>query len=432
MVIIMDEAKSSKMMPTKIMSIGRVRWLMVSLLFFGAIVNYLDRSTMSVANTVIADQFDIGPAGMGLLLSAFLWPYALGSLPAGWIIDKVGPKKTLGWSIFLWSSVTVVSGFATGFLFLFIMRVLLGITESPYFASGVKVTNRWFPKEKRAFPTSVFNMGPTVAKALSLPLLSAIMLAIGWQGMFISVGLLGFVFVILWVIIYRDPNAENNFEINNDNTHKSNYQSNVQISWGMLFKYRSTWGMMIGAFGTNFTLWLYLTWLPGYLETARNMDIMTTGWVASIPFVAGIFGVPIGGLVSDYLLRKGLTPINSRKIPIVVAAILAAVSVMPVPFISSTSISVLLLSIGFFASSVPPSVMWTLNTDVAPQGRVASLAGIQNFGGFLGGALAPVLTGVIVQTTGSFKLVFITGSLLCIVAAIGYGIILKKPITNHV
>ncbi|WP_229671743.1 MFS transporter [Lentibacillus kapialis] len=428
----MDEAKSSKMMPTKIMSIGRVRWLMVSLLFFGAIVNYLDRSTMSVANTVIADQFDIGPAGMGLLLSAFLWPYALGSLPAGWIIDKVGPKKTLGWSIFLWSSVTVVSGFATGFLFLFIMRVLLGITESPYFASGVKVTNRWFPKEKRAFPTSVFNMGPTVAKALSLPLLSAIMLAIGWQGMFISVGLLGFVFVILWVIIYRDPNAENNFEINNDNTHKSNYQSNVQISWGMLFKYRSTWGMMIGAFGTNFTLWLYLTWLPGYLETARNMDIMTTGWVASIPFVAGIFGVPIGGLVSDYLLRKGLTPINSRKIPIVVAAILAAVSVMPVPFISSTSISVLLLSIGFFASSVPPSVMWTLNTDVAPQGRVASLAGIQNFGGFLGGALAPVLTGVIVQTTGSFKLVFITGSLLCIVAAIGYGIILKKPITNHV
>ncbi|ASK64147.1 MFS transporter [Virgibacillus phasianinus] len=427
----MEEAKSSKMVSAQKKPIGYVGWCMVLLLFFGSIVNYLDRSTLSIANTVIADQFNIGPAGMGILLSAFLWPYALASLPAGWIIDKAGPKKTLGWSIFLWSSVSVISGFATGFFFLFMMRVLLGITESPYFASGVKVTNRWFPKEQRAFPTSVFNMGPTVAKAISLPLLSAIMLAIGWQGMFIAVGLLGFVFVILWVIFYRDPNAENNFEINNDNTDQNNHPSRAQISWGSLFKYRSTWGMVIGAFGTNFTLWLYLTWLPGYLQTARNMDIMTTGWVASIPFVAGIFGVPIGGLLSDYLLRKGFSPIKARKIPIVAASILAAAFVMPVPFVSSTFISVMLLSIGFFASSVPPSVMWTLNTDVAPQGRVASLAGIQNFGGFLGGALAPILTGVIVQVTGSFKLVFITGSLLCIVAAIGYGIILKRPITNR-
>lgn len=428
----MESEKLSNTLSDQKNSVNRFRWLMVILLLFGSVINYFDRTNISIANVIIADDLGIGEAKMGVLLSAFAWPYAIVSLLAGWVVDKKGPKKTLTWAIVLWSLVTVISGFANGFIFMLLMRILLGTTESPYFVAGVKVTNRWFPKEKRGFPTSVFNMGPTLAQAIAPPLLTAIMLFAGWRIMFISIGLLGFIFVVLWMIFYKDPTPENDFETDTNESLQigTNESESSNLTWSSLFKFRSTWGMIIGAFGTNFTLWVFLTWLPGYLEKDRGMDIITTGWVSSIPFVAGVFGVPIGGLLADYLIKKGVKPINARKIPIVGAALLAAIAVIPVPYVSSTAVSLVFLSIGFFASSIPPSVMWTLSTDVAPRDKVGSLAGIQNFGGFLGGAAAPMLTGIVVQETGSFQLVFLTGAFLLVLAAISYGLILKKPITG--
>lgn len=413
-------------------SVNRFRWLMVILLLFGAIINYFDRTNISIANVVIADEFGLGDAQMGILLSAFAWPYAIVSLLSGWAVDKKGPKKILTWAITFWSLVTVISGFANGFIFMLLARILLGASESPYFVAGVKVTTRWFPKEKRGFPTSVFNMGPTIAQAIAPPILTAIMLFAGWRIMFIAIGALGFIFVVLWIIFYRDPKPENDYEINivEEDVERDDKEdkNSSNLTWSSLFKFRSTWGMIIGAFGTNFTLWVFLTWLPGYLVKGRGLDILTTGWVSSIPFIAGIFGVPIGGLLADYLIKKGVAPIRARKFPIVGAAILAAIAVIPVPFVSSTVLALVFLSIGFFASSIPPSVMWTLSTDVAPKDKIGSLAGIQNFGGFLGGAAAPMLTGVIVQTTGSFQLVFLTGAVLLIISAFSYGFILKNPI----
>lgn len=423
----MNSRKLSKGFPESQKSINRFRWFMVLLLLFGAIINYFDRTNISIANVVIADEFGLGEAKMGVLLSAFAWPYAIVSLLSGWAVDKKGPKKILTWAIAFWSLVTVISGFANGFIFMLLARILLGASESPYFVAGVKVTNRWFPKEKRGFPTSVFNMGPTIAQAIAPPILTAVMLFAGWRIMFISIGALGFIFVIFWIIFYKDPKPENDYEISAIEE-ESKDENSSNLTWSSLFKFRSTWGMIIGAFGTNFTLWVFLTWLPGYLSKGRGLDLMTTGWASSIPFIAGIFGVPIGGLLADYLIKKGVAPIKARKFPIVGAAILSAISVIPVPYVSSTVLAIVFLSIGFFASSIPPSVMWTLSTDVAPKDKVGSLAGIQNFGGFLGGAAAPMVTGVVVQTTSSFQMVFLIGAILLIISAFSYGYILKNPI----
>ncbi|MES3704871.1 MFS transporter [Staphylococcus ureilyticus] len=146
-------------------------------------------------------------------------------------------------------------------------------------------------------------MGPTIAQAIAPPILTAVMLFAGWRIMFISIGALGFIFVILWIIFYKDPKPENDYEINAIEE-ESKDENSSNLTWSSLFKFRSTWGMIIGAFGTNFTLWVFLTWLPGYLSKGRGLDLMTTGWVSSIPFIAGIFGVPIGGLLADYLIKK--------------------------------------------------------------------------------------------------------------------------------
>lgn len=408
--------------------ISKKRWFFVILILVGAIVNYLDRSNLSVANTTIAKEFHLSPLQMGVLLSAFLWPYALANLPAGWLVDKLGPKKMFAWASGLWSVVTVATAFTNSYSLFYTLRVLLGVSESPFFPSAVKAINNWFSKKDRGTPLAVVNTGSQIANGIAPPLLTALMLAYSWKVMFVIIGAAGLVIMAVWLFTYRDP--KNNEVVQEEEQPAEAEAAEKKIGWGDLFKYKSTWYMIIGNFGLVYTMWTFLTWLPGYLVTGRGLSVLKTGWIASIPFLIGIIGVPLGGIISDYFIRKGYAPIKARKIPLVCGAVLAAVAVIPIPYVSGINACVALLSIAYFASSVPTGVIWTLATDVAPKNMVASLGSIQNFGGFIGASLAPIITGAIVQATGSFEYVFLIGAVLLVVSAVSYGVFLKKPIAG--
>jgi sugar phosphate permease len=179
-----------------------------------------------------------------------------------------------------------------------------------------------------------------------------------------------------------------------------------------------------------FTIWVYLTWLPSYLEKSLGFSLKATGWIASIPFLAGILGVLVGGMLSDRLTRRGVKAITSRKIPIVLGAALAACFVAPIPFVNSTPMAITLLTVGYFFSQMPQGAIWTLATDIAPKTQVASLGSIQNFGGFLGAATAPIVTGIILDTTGKFTNVFLLGAALLMLGALSFGLFVRNPITN--
>ncbi|MHA7579021.1 MFS transporter [Paenibacillus vandeheii] len=418
-----------------------LRWGIILILLLGAIVNYLDRSNLSIANTTIAAEFGLSSTQMGLLLSAFLWPYALANLPAGWLVDRFGPKKMFTWASGLWSVATILSAFVNSYSLLYAMRMLLGVSESPFFTSGLKVTERWFAKNERGLPTSIINTGSQIANAIAPPLLTILMLTMTWRGMFIFVGVIGLIIMLIWLKVYRDPTfAEKQMIKGPDAVAEQTVDAKTaadadapKANWGSLFKHKSTWFMIIGNFGIMFTIWVYLTWLPSYLEKEQGFTLKETGWIASIPFVAGIIGVLLGGFISDFFIRRGVNAVTSRKVPIVGGAILAAASVAPIPFIDSTVVSIVLLSVGYFASQLPSGVIWTLAADIAPGEQVASLGAIQNFGGFLGAALAPIVTGYILDTTGSFNNVFLLGAGLLLLGAVSYGVFLKKPIpkTSH-
>lgn len=408
----------------------KLRWGFIILLVIGAIVNYLDRSNLSIANTTIAQEFGLSQTQMGFLLSAFLWPYALANLPAGWLVDKFGPKKMFAWASGLWSLVTILCGFLNSYSMFYAMRVVLGVVESPFFTSGLKTTETWFSKEERGVPVSIVNTGSQIANAIAPPLLTILMLTMSWRGMFIIIGVFGLLVMLVWLKIYRNPTPEEIALIKGGNNVEEPKRKEPQASWGDLLKQKMTWFMILGNFGIMFTIWVYLTWLPSYLEKEQGFTLKQMGWIASIPFFCGIIGVLLGGIISDFAIRRGFQPINARKIPIVGGAIIAAASVAPIAFIDSTVLSIILLSIGYFASQLPSGVIWTLAADVAPSHQVGSLGAIQNFGGFLGAAMAPIVTGIILDITGSFGYVFILGACLLILGAISYGIFLRKPITN--
>ena len=190
--------------------------------------------------------------------------------------------------------------------------------------------------------------------------------------------------------------------------------------------------MVIGAFGIFYTVWVYLTWLPSYLQTSRGFSLKEIGWVASLPFLCGILGVLTGGYVSSRLIKRGFNTLTARKIPIVVGAVLAAASVLPVAYVDNTVFVIILLCAGYFFAQVPIGVIWTLASDIAEKHQVASLGAIQNFGGFVGAATAPIVTGIILNATGgNYNLVFLVGGILLLVGAASYGIFVKDRRTHE-
>ncbi|EAA5258743.1 MFS transporter [Salmonella enterica subsp. enterica] len=407
------------------LKLSRRRWGIILILLLAAVVNYLDRANLSIANTTIAREFGFSGTEMGLLLSAFLWPYALANLPAGWLVDRFGAKKMFSSALTLWSVVTFLMGFVNGYSFFYGLRILLGVAESPFFTAGIKVTQGWFAEKERGLPTSIINTGSLIANALAPPLLTVLLLCIGWRGMFICVGLMGIPLILAWLRFYRDPDAREAMLIHTGKMVVTETGA-APVSWGELFRNKTTWSMIAGNFCIMFTIWVYLTWLPGYLETSLGFSLKQTGLIASIPFFAGILGVLCGGMISDRLIRKGVSAVTSRKVPIVAGAALAACFVMPIPFVSHSGTAITLLTLGYFCSQMPSGVIWALAADMAPKEQVASLGAIQNFGGFLGAALAPVITGIILDATGHFTNVFILGGCLLLLGACSYGFFVRK------
>ncbi|WP_210509969.1 MFS transporter [Pantoea ananatis] len=407
---------------------GKLRWGIVTLLLLAAIVNYLDRANLSIANTTIAAEFGFSQTEMGLLLSAFLWPYALANLPAGWLVDKLGPKKMFSWALGLWSGFTVLTAFANSYSYFYGLRMLLGVSESPFFTSGIKITHRWFGDSERGLPTAIINTGSQIANAIAPPILTVLLLTLGWRGMFVAIGVMGLPLLLAWWKFYRDPNAREDALLHAGQPSVVVPQEKGEVRWRALFRHSTTWFMVIGNFSIMFTIWVYLTWLPGYLEKSLGFSLKATGWIASIPFLAGILGVLVGGMLSDNLVRRGVRAITSRKVPIVSGAALAACFVAPIPFVNSTPLAIGLLALGYFFSQMPQGALWTLASDIAPKSQVASLGAIQNFGGFLGAAMAPIVTGIILDTTGKFTNVFLLGAALLMLGALSYGLFVRKPL----
>ncbi|MHC5905886.1 MFS transporter [Streptomyces sp. S6] len=399
----------------------RIRWAFVALLVVGGVVNYLDRATLSVANTTIAGEFGLSATEMGLLLAAFSWPYAIANLPAGYLVDRFGPKRMYAWAAGLWSLMTMVTAAASSFGLLYAARVALGVAESPFFTASLKVNETWFGKEERALPISVVNTGSQIANAVAPPLLTSLLIAFGWRGMFLTVGVLGIAVMLVWLRVYRDPSLREQALIRGEEIAEAVKGPTEKAGWGALFGQRNTWFMILGAFGIFYTVWVYLTWLPSYLETSRGFSLAETGWLASLPYLCGIAGVLCGGLLSGRLIRRGMPTVTARKVPIVGGAVLAALSVLPVAYVESTPLAVALLSLGYFAAQVPMGCLWTLASDLAEPHQVASLGAVQNFGGFLGAALAPIVTGAILDATGnSYSLVFVVGGALLLVGGASY------------
>lgn len=406
--------------------IRRRQWITVSLLIAAGVVNYVDRSTLAIANHTIATEMHLSATQMGALLSAFAWSYALCQLPVGAITDRVGPRIMLTLGMTLWSVAQVLSGLVTGFGHFVAARVGLGIGESPMFTAGARACVNWFSVKQRGTPLGLFNAASSLGPAIAPPLLTALMLAFGWRTMFVAMGVAGIAVAAAWWLYYRDPEQIDVQPADAAQIREGETDANASTgidTWASLFTIPSTWGLIGGLFGIVYITWLNVAWLPDYLERVHGVSVAATGLLAAVPQFAGFVGGSLGGFGSDKLAARGHDPVIARRRMTVAGLVLCAGFTAAAPFAPSAAAVVTLLSISMFFGYGAGSCSWALGASLTPPRLVATLESIQNIGGSVGGALAPLVTGIIVDRTGSFTLAFLLASVAALGGAASYAIV---------
>ena len=389
---------------------SRVRFLMLALLAIGTMINYLDRTVLGIAAPSLTQELGLTPAIMGLVFSAFSWAYALGQIPGGFFLDRMGSKLTYFCAVTVWSLFTLLQSAATGVYSLVGFRLGLGISEAPCFPVNSRVVAAWFPMQERARATAVYTVGEYLGLAGFGPALFWITRRFGWRAMFLTVGAAGLLFGLAWWKLYRDPTGA-----------PIATQTRAPVSWTrvrQLLGFRQIWGVSLGQFGGNSTLVFFLTWFPTYLAKERHLPWSSAGWFSVLPFLAAAAGVLFGGWVSDALLKKTGSANIARKLPMIVG-LLGATVILTANYVASDALVIAIMSLAFFAQGMT-GLGWTLIADIAPHTLMGLTGGIFNFAANLAGILTPIVIGVLVGQTGSFAYALIYISAAALLGAIGY------------
>jgi len=410
--------------------IRSVQRTVLALLIVSGAINYVDRATLAVGLPLIRRDLGLSLTESGFLLSAFLWTYAFAQLPAGALVDRLGARLMLSVGLSLWSTAQVLGGLVGGFWQFVVARVLLGVGESTQSPSCVRVVADWFHPGERGSASGWWNCASSLGTAVAAPLLTFLMLHFGWRWMFVLMGLAGLAVAAVIFGLHRDPGqtaltaAEKHYLAGG---HPELARPTWRV-WRSLFQYRTMWGMIAGYFGAMYVLWIYTAWLPQYLEIELHLSVARTGWLASIPFLFGVAGSLFGGWACDRLLRSGCTPLASRKIPIVVSLFGIAICTLLAAHTESVAVALACISASLFLLYVTSTAAWAMATVVAPTHCAASIGSIQNFFGYLGAALAPIVTGLIVSKTGSFHAAFAVGAGAVAAGAVVHLILVRRPL----
>jgi len=400
------------------------RWWVVILLFTASFINYLDRATISFALPVIAADFGLSPALKGMLLSAFFWSYCLMQIPTGLLSDRFNLRWVYMGAFTLWSLAQGFTGLARSLSILILLRILLGVGESIYLPGGTKIVSMLFAKKERGLPCGVFDFGTRVGLALGGLLIPSMIARFGWRAVFVVVGFSALLWVIPWLAVFPAKIPTTPREIRPSDEPRPRPMSRPRVA---TFN-RNLLGICIGFFCFDYYWYLMVTWLPDYLFTVRHFTLVKAGLVAALPFL--IFGAcePLGGWIADALIRRGWNETRTRK-GIVTAAFLTGLLLIPAARVESAEGAVALLAgaslVGFSTGN-----LLVILQSCAPHEEIGVWTGFENFAGNIGGVIAPLATGLLINKTGSYYPGFALAALLLVSGIFAYWFVvgeLKPP-----
>lgn len=413
----------------------RKRYQVLLLIFISVVINYMDRTNLSVAASALSDELSLSPIQMGLLFSAFGWTYSILQIPGGMAVDMFKTRLLYPFILTAWSLATLVQGLVSSFTALIGCRMVIGVFEAPSYPCNNKIVTTWFPENERASAIAVYTSGQFIGLAFLMPVLAIIQDAFGWRGLFIISGLVGIVWAVIWYAFYRDPKDHSSVnkaelalieskKVDEVKTEKTEEKKKfTKADFKTVFTSKKLWGIYIGQFCLGGTLMFFLTWFPTYLVEYRGLDFIKSGFLASVPFLAAFCGVLVSGFTSDFLVRKGISKELSRKAPIIVGMLLGTF-IIGANYTDDTFWIITFLSIAFFGNGLA-SIAWVFVSLLAPKNLVGLVGGCFNAIGGLSAVSVPIIIGLLVSD-GDFKpaLVFIMG--LGVVGACSYLFLIGK------
>ena len=417
---------------------GRVRFSIVAMLFAVTIVNYADRSTIAIAGPVISKDLGLSAVQMGFIFSAFGWSYVLGQIPGGWLLDRFGSRLVYFASIFVWSVFTIFQGgvWAVGpvaaVYVLFALRFMVGLSEAPSFPANGRIVAAWFPANERGTASAIFNSAQYFATVLFAPIMGYITVTYGWPSVFYFMGALGILVSVVWLKIVYSPRqhprlraAELDYirqggalvdlvqpmpDQRAPNRAVAGTGAADPGSLGylkQLIRNRMMLGIYLGQFCINAITYFFITWFPVYLVQQRGMSILKAGLIAAVPAICGFIGGVLGGVWSDFLLRRGWSLTAARKTPIV-AGMLLSMSMILCNYVDAHVLVVAIMAVAFFGKGIG-ALGWAVVSDTAPREIAGLSGGLFNMFGNISSITTPIVIGYIIQETGSFNgaLVFV-------------------------
>jgi MFS transporter, ACS family, D-galactonate transporter len=378
------------------------------LLALSVLINYIDRSNLSIAAPLLKDELGISASRLGILLSAFFWVYALMQMPTGWLVDRFDVKWVFAAGFFVWSAATAVTGLLHGFVALLVIRIILGFGESVTFPSTGKILGTHFTENQRGFANSMLMVGLALGPAFGILMGGSAVARFGWRPFFIVLGLAALLWLPFWVAWMPSREAANS---SSQSTHEAGYLE--------ILRQRSAWGTCIGQASINYYLYFLVTWLPFYLVRGRNFSLTEMGRTGGLVFLVSALGSAASGKLSDRWIQAGASPTTVRKGFMFVGHIGIGILFLLTVF-SHGAIFIVMLALTGALLGVAVCNSWAISQMLAGKNMVGRWVGVQNFVGNVGGAVAPALTGFLLDRTGSFYWPFFITAIVAWVGGIGW------------
>ncbi len=395
---------------------GRFRWVICGLLFLGVTKNYMDRGVLGVLKTPLQAAFGWDDIRYGHLVTIFQLAYAAGMLCMGRLIDRLGTRVGYAVAMVFWSIASMAHAAANSFWTFAMARAALGFGEAGVFPASIKSVAEWFPKKERALATGIFNAGTSAGAIITPLLVPRIAESIGWRWAFVLVGALGFIWLIIWMALYRKPEEHSRCTEEERKYIQSDAAPPAEkIPWARLVGYRQTWTFAAGKFLTDPIWWFYLFWIPDYMQRQHGLVLSKIGPPIFVIYVISDIGSVAGGWISSFLLRRGLSVNASRKW----AMLVCAICVLPIAATSRLSglwSTTLLIGLAAAAHQGFSANLYTLTSDLFPTRAVGSVVGMGGMAGAVGGMLIAEVVGHVLQWTNSYMIPFFIAASAYLVA----------------
>jgi len=389
--------------------IGRYRWVICALLFAATAINYVDRQMIGVLEPdYLRPEFHWTPGDYANLVFYFQLAYAIGYLGFGKVVDWIGARLGYAAAVAVWTVFHVLHGGVTSITQFAMVRFGLGIGESGNFPAGVKAVTDWFPQKERALAIGLFNAGTNVGAILTPLIVPVIAIRYGWRAAFVATGILGVLWVIAWLTLYRDPHTHKRVgaaELAHIRQDPADPQVKPRGLWLTLLTRRETWAFALGKFFIDPIWWFYLFWLPPFLHDTYHLNLVGFGLPIAAIYLLSDVGSVAGGWLSGRLIKRGMTANKARKLTMLICAC-AILPVVLTRYVDHVWINVLIIGIAAAGHQAFSANLYTLPSDIFPRFAVGSVIGIGGTVGAIGGMLFSMYIGRILDGIGSYAPIF--------------------------